>query len=266
MIAGAFSSHLEEIFRQQAASSLSQTEEDIRRFFLNREYDLRQLANIAPPDQQQPSSTRIAMRGLLHNVESLFRLSAITVSGREWLRVNKFPTGRDEQKTRNLFGSKLYQRPMSELVPFLGNIKRSDDFPLPLVDMALPVKDRRSGQVCGILWAEISFQGIQTLLERYLPTRGKILLVRMENSEILLQADDTREDYTGLEADVLRQVIQTDNDQGSLEKSGVGRTATFFYRKFVVHELPFLLLYYQPNETIYFLADRLATNDPTYSP
>ena len=35
------------------------------------------------------------------------------------------------------------------------------------------------------------------------------------------------------------------------------RAATFFYRKFVINDLPFLLLYYQPNAMIYFLADRL---------
>ena len=49
---GAFSSHQVEIFQQQAASSLSQIEEDIRLFFLTSEYELRQLAVINPPDQQ----------------------------------------------------------------------------------------------------------------------------------------------------------------------------------------------------------------------
>ena len=197
------------------------------------------------------------MRSLLQNVESFFRLSAINVSGREWLRVNKFPTARDEQDLLNLFGSPIYQRPMLELGPFLGNIKRYDDFPLPLIDISLPVKDRKSGEISGIIWAELSFQGIQTLLERYLPAQGKILLIRVENGEVLMQADDTKIDFTTLETEVLQEVMRNSNDQGSLEKSRAGRTATFFYRKFVVKDLPFLLLYYQPNETIYFLADRL---------
>ena len=254
---GAFSKHLVEIFQQQANNSLTQIEEDIRHFFLGKEYELKLLTFISPPDQQQPVASRIALHSLLQNVESIFRISAINVRGREWLRINKFPSSAEEQDLFNLFGSQIYQRPMLELAPFLGNIERYEDFPLPLIDISLPVKDRKSGEISGIIWAKISFQGIQTLLERYLPPRGKILLIRMENGEVLLQADDTKVDYTILQTEVLQEVIRSSNDQGSLEKSLADRAATFFYRKFIVNDLPFLLLYYQPNERIYFLADLL---------
>ena len=255
----AFSSHLVAIFQQQADNSLSQLEEDIRQFLLKREYELRLLAFISPPYQSRPEASRIALRGLLQNVESFFRISAINVNGREWLRVTKFPTARHEQDLLNLFGSPIYQRPMLELAPFLGNIKRYEDFPLPVIDISLPVKDRETGEISGILWAEVSFQGIQTLLERYLPPWGKIQLMRMENGEVLVQADDTKADYTALEKEVQEEVLHSSAEEGSLEKSRNGLQATFFYRKFQVNDLPFLLLYYQPNETIYFLADRLTT-------
>jgi PAS domain S-box-containing protein len=256
---GAFSKHLVEIFQQQANNSLTQIEEDIRLFFLEKEYELKLLTFISPPDQQQPVASRIALHSLLQNVESIFRISAINVRGREWLRINKFPSSAEEQALFNLFGSQIYQRPMLELAPFLGNIERYEDFPLPLIDLSLPVKERKSGEISGIIWAKISFQGIQTLLERYLPSRGKILLIRMENGEVLLQADDTKADYTILQTEVLQEIIRNNNDRGSFEKSLADRAATFFYRKFMVNDLPFLLVYYQPNEKIYFLADRLTT-------
>ena len=253
----AFSSHLVTIFRQQADTSLSQVEEDIRQFLLKREYELKLLTSISPPDQKRPVVSRIALRSLLQNVESFFRLSAINVNGREWLRVNKFPTAHAEQDMLNLFGSPVYQRPMLELAPFYGNINRNEDFSLPTIDISLPFKDRESGEISGIIWAKVSFQGIQTLLERYLPARGKIQLIRMENGDVLAQADDTKVDFTALESEVVQEVMQNSEEEGSLEKSRAGRKATFFYRKFMINDLPFVLLYYQPNETIYFLADRL---------
>jgi PAS domain S-box-containing protein len=255
----AFSRHLVAIFRQQAGNSLAQAEEDIRQFLLKREHELKLLAFISPPDQKRPMASRIALHGMMQNVESFFRLSAINVNGREWLRVNKFPPARHEQDLLNLFGSPIYQRPMLELAPYYGNIKRYDDFPLPVIDISLPIKDRESGEISGILWAEVSFQGIQTLLERYVPAQGKIELIRMENGEVLVQADDTKIDFIALEKEVVQAVRQKSAEEGSMEKSRAGRKATFFYRKFLVNDLPFLLLYYQPNERIYFLADRLTT-------
>jgi len=253
----AFSNHLGAIFRQQAGNSLAQVEEDMRQYLLKREYDLKLMTLISPPDQERPVASRIALRGLLQHVESFFRISAINVNGREWLRINKFPTAHHEPDLLNLFDSPIYQRPMLELTPFYGNIKRYEDFPLPMIDISLPVKDRASGEISGIIWAEISFQGIQTLLERYLPVRGKIQLIRLENNEVLVQADDTKTDFAALENEVRQEVMQNSEEEGSLEKSRSGQKATFFFRKFIVNDLPLLLLYYQPNDRIYFLADRL---------
>lgn len=158
MSTGFFSSHLANIFRQQADNRLSQTEDDIRLFLLNSESQLKLLAAVNPPEEQRPTAAGIA----------------------------------------------------------LGD-----------------------------------------LLQRSLPDRGKVMLINSENCEILAQADGTKTDFTGLETEVIEAVLRNNEEHGWLERGGAGRDATFIYRKFVVNDLGFLLLYYQPNDAIYFLVNRL---------
>jgi len=252
-----FTSHLVHIFRQQADASLSRAEDDLRFFLLNNEYQLKLLATIRPPNQQRPVASRVALRGLLNNIESFFQISAINTNGKEWLRVTKFPTLKDDQGPLNLFNSPVYQQPLLNKAPYLGTITREDNFPLPFINLSVPVKDYRSGRVSGIIWVKISFQGIQTLLERYLPVRGKIMLVGPDNGEVLAQADDTRIDFKAAEKEVIQEVLQNNKKRGWLEKRRANSKATFIYRKITLNDLDFILLYYQPNNTIYFLADQL---------
>jgi PAS domain S-box-containing protein len=253
----AFSDHLGDTFHQQADNQLNRAESEIRFFFINNESHLYLLGAISPPDQQKPDATRLALRGLLQNVVNFFQISAINRTGSEWLRINKFPTGREKTESLNLFSSPVYQYPMLELSTYFGEITWEKDYPLPFQDIAVPFKDRSNRQVAGIIRARLSFQGIQDLLEHYLPARGKIMLVRPDTSEVLAQADDTRTDYRSQEQEVLGVLKQTSKEHGWLKMDQNGHGATFIYRKFIINDRAFLLLYYQPNDTIYFLTNRL---------
>ncbi len=254
-----FSRHMGEMFKQQATGKLLQAEEDIRQFLLISESHLKLLATISPPNQQHPVATRVALAGILQNEESLFGISAVNVRGQEWLRINKFTGTHETTKLTNLFSSPIYQHPMLELRTFLGNITREQGFPLPLLDISIPVKKKESGKISGIIWARLSFQEIQTILERFLPVKGKLMLVKVPSGEILVQADDTRDDFTLLEGEALQKVLSNiDSTEGILGESFDSQLSCG-YRKFTVDGLSFAMLYFQPNTTIYYLADQLKT-------
>ena len=255
----AFSHHMGDMFRQQAAAKLLQAEEDIREFLFISESHLKLMATISPPNQQRPLESKVAMAGILQNEESFFRISAVNVRGQEWLRINKFPDVHAKQKLLNLFSSPIYQHPMLEATAFRGNFSRDEGLPLPMVDISIPVKERRSGEISGILWARISLQGVQTILERFLPNRGKLMLVQVSNGETLVQADDTKRDFTEFEAKALQKVLRNNISQDDLLGGEIAHELSYGYRKFVLDNQKFVLLYFQPNETIYYLANQLRT-------
>ncbi|MDH4320716.1 MAG: ATP-binding protein, partial [Desulfobulbaceae bacterium] len=255
----AFSSHMEDMFRQRAAVNLLQAEEDIRQFLQISESHLKLLAAISPPDEQRPAEARVALSGLLQNEESLFRISAVNVRGEEWLRIHKFPDAQQTEERRNLFSSPIYQQPMLELTTYLGNITWQPGFPLPVLDISIPVKEKQSGKISGIVWAQLSLQEVQTILERLLPTRGKLMLVQVTSGDILVQADDTRRDYTTLETKTREKILRNKASQQGVFNEKYSTELSCGYRKFTVDGVDFALLYFQPNETIYYLADRLKT-------
>ena len=255
----AFSRHMEDMFRQRAAGNMLQAEEDIRQFLQVSESHLQLLAAVAPPTEQRPSEARIALSGLLQNEESLFRISAVNVRGEEWLRINKFPDAHNPEERRNLFSSPIYQQPMLELTTFLGNITWQQGFPLPVLDISIPVKDKQSGEISGIIWAQLSLQEVQTILERLLPPRGKLMLVQASSGDILVQADDTRRDFTRFESETRLKVLHDKGSQQGLLDEKFSAELSCGYRKFTVDGVDFALFYFQPNETIYYLADRLKT-------
>ncbi len=253
----AVTSHLVNIFIEQAETKLAHAEEDIRKFFLASEFNLKMLSNINPPSQQSLDQTRVAMNAILQSMESSFQISAVNVNGREWLRINKFPVSKDEDlPLQNLFSSPIYQQPMLEMTSYLGGIERDIDYPLPFIHLSVPVKNRNTGQVSGVVWSKLSLQGVQAILERYVPTQGKVMLVK-SGHELLAHSDDTRVNFTSLEGEVLQNIFLANKDRGRLEKRFGGHGATFIYRKFTLSKLDLVLLYYQPDETIYYLAKRL---------
>ncbi len=254
-----FSRHMGDMFRQQAASKLIQAEEDIRQFLLVSESHLELLATISPPDQQNPAQARVAMAGLLQNEESLFRISAVNVRGQEWLRINKFPDAKHADKLLNLFSSPIYQQPMLELTTFLGNATWEQGYPLPLLDISIPVKQKQNGEISGIIWARLSLQKVQTILERFLPDQGKLVLVQSPTGKILIQADNTNRNFTPLEVKAIREVVGNQGSQEGLLADELNGELSCGYRKFTVDAQDFALLYFQPNETIYYLADQLKT-------
>jgi len=254
-----FSRHMGDMFRQQAAGKLQQAEQDIRQFLVISESHLDLLSSIAPPDQQHPAAARVALDGLLQSEESIFQISAVNVRGQEWLRINKFPDPQNAEELRNLFSSPIYQQPMLELTPFLGNFSWQQGFPLPLLDISIPVKKKQSGEISGIIWARLSLQGVQTILERFLPVRGKLMLVDAASGALLVQADDTQQDFGSLEAEALQEVLGEKDLQDGLLNGAFDRELSCGYRKFTVDGLDFVLLYFQPNQTIYYLAERLKT-------
>ncbi|MEW6220829.1 MAG: PAS domain S-box protein [Thermodesulfobacteriota bacterium] len=253
----AFSDRLGSIFRLSAEHRLTRLEEDIRAFFLNSEQQLRFLAAVSPPDPARPEASRAALRGLLRLTESFFQASAISANGKEWLRAKKFPLGPDQEPFADLFSSPLYQKPMLELATQLGDVAWRQDFPFPSIDIAVPIQDRRNGEPVGVLCAQLSFQGLQPLLERSVPDDGKVVLARASDGAALVAADDTRADFSDIEAQAMEEALHGGAGKGSITKEGARGGATFFFRKLTLHNRDLVLLYYQPDSTVYFLADRL---------
>ncbi|HIJ79841.1 MAG: ATP-binding protein [Desulfobulbaceae bacterium] len=252
-----FSDHMHDMFKHRAENSLLQTEDDIHQFFINSESHLTLLATISPPNQEAPLAAQIALRGMLQNEESLFRISAIDAKGKEWLRFNKFPESNDDNILLNLFSSPIYQRPMLDRQPYIGSIEHNMDYPLPFFNISVPLKNRQSGTIYGFIWGQFSFQNIQTLLEHYLPKKGKLMLLQLDNHEPLVQADDTADNFDELEQQAIHEIVKNNALQGQFELTSNDRKLSFVYRKFSRNNLDFLLLYYQPNDVIYFLSDRL---------
>lgn len=252
----ALSRHLAGIYRQQAESVLLRLEEDILNFLKQNADNLHFLADNNPPDQTQPTSSKISLNGLLLHAESIFQVSAINANGAEWLRVRKFPSSKEEPLF-NLFSSPIYQGPMLNLTTQFGEIIQQQHYPLPFMNISVPIQDRQSGQPKGVLWGEISFQGIQCLLEHILPSHGKVALIRTVDSKIIASADDTRVSFADLEVEALQEAMQNPAKNDCLEKKRGARAITFVYRKFTIGDNDLLLLYYQPNDTIYFLTNSL---------
>lgn len=252
-----FSRHMDDMFRQQAVAKMLQAEEDIQQFMHISESHLKLLAAISPPTEQNPIAAKMALANLLQTEESFFRISAVNIRGQEWLRINKFPTAHEDEELENLFSSPLYQQPMLELTTFWGNVSWQQGYPLPMLDITIPVKQKLTGKISGILWGRLSLQGVQTILERFLPVNGKLMLVHVSSGKTLVKADDTKHNFTKLEAKALQEVLHREGSMGILENDGDKGLLSCGYRKFSVDDMEFVLLYFQPNETIYYLADRL---------
>ncbi|MDH5297977.1 MAG: ATP-binding protein, partial [Desulfobulbaceae bacterium] len=141
--------------------------------------------------------------------------------------------------------------------PFFGNIHWQEGFDLPFLDISVPVRDKMRGNIAGIIWAQLSFQDIQSLLENHLPERGKIMLFLAGDPKPLAVASDTASDFSALEKEVVHAALSGHEECGWFAKNGNDLGATFTYRKFTINDLSFLLLYYQPDDTIYFLTNRL---------
>lgn len=254
--------YLARVFRQQAVSNLEKAADDIRHSFIDKERQLKFLASTNPPDQKKPEATRVALQLLLHDVEAFFQLSVININGQQWLRLNKFPLEEKEKKPESLFSRPVYQQPILELKTYLGNIQRYKGYPLPFIDMSIPYRNRMTGKISGVIWAQVSFQEIQLILENNIPTKGKLMLVQTENYERLAEADDTDIDYSDLESDALADIMKQKSEKiGTLEKERGDLKVTFFYRLFKLNGLRFILLYYQPNDQIFSLANRLRNNN-----
>ncbi|MFC1524119.1 response regulator, partial [Thermodesulfobacteriota bacterium] len=173
-----------------------------------------------------------------------------------WFRGEKFHVVDKEEKLRNFFNEPIYRKPMLEQEPFLGEITWVDGFSLPFIDVSLPVKDRTNGTVSGIVRGRFSFQTVQTILERYLPPQGKIFLIASDNGATLAAADDTAISFTDQKSAVLEEILQDASKRGRLIKMDKSADGIFIFRKFSVDNHELLLLYFQPHETIYFLANR----------
>ncbi len=255
--ARAFNGYLGELFRQKANSSLSHAEDDIRATLRHSKAQIKLLAALTPPDRRHPADTGVHFHVLLSSDEALFRLAALDAKGNQWLAVDKFPVPERNTGPRNFFSSPLYQRPMLALTTFFGNIGRYGNFPLPFIDISVPTRDHTTNDVNGVIWAKLSFQVIQSILEHHLPRDGKIMLIGADDNITLAQADDTKLDFSPLEQSARKKILAATDNHGWLHQGEADRRATFLYRRFVVNGFAFLLLYYQPDSSIYFLSHRL---------
>ena len=252
---GLFSDYLSDNYRQQAASQLQHLEDGIVSFLLESEAELVALAKNEPPDQKRPDQSRRAFNNFLNHDDSFVRVSAITTNGREWLQLSKYPFPAGSDSPESLFYSPVYQMPLLKMAAYLDYTRIGSDFALPFFDLSIPVKNRQTGQVSGVLWLKIYPQPLQDILEYSLPTAGKIILLRSENNEMILQADDTKEDFAYSEQQIISKIAGDSRANGWLESE----QATFLYRKLSINGLGMTLVYYQPHKNIYYLADRLKT-------
>lgn len=254
-----FTSHLDSLYLSQTETKLIQIEENFRSFIRSMEDQLKFFAAIRPPDESQVTSSRINFLYLLQGSESIFQVSAINTKGREWLRVEQFPSGTDNQLL-NLFSSPIYLQPMLSLAVYTDKVKLTNNFPTPFLDISLPVKIYNTGELSGVLWAKISLQEIQVFLEQFIPVHGKIMLLEGTSGNTLVKADATGKDFIPVEQKIIHNIIKSDRVKGVEKSNQTDLEATFVFRKFTVNNLDFIIVSYQPNEQIYYLANRLNFN------
>ena len=250
-----FSGYLSDNYRQQASSQMQHLEEMLITFLEDSQNELQVLARIEAPDQKHPDQTRRAFNSFLYHDDSLVRISAISNNGREWLQLSKYPFSTGSDTPKSLFYSPVYQMPLLKMAAYLDYSRIEPDFALPFFDLSIPFKNRQTGELSGVLWLKIYPQPLQDILENSLPIAGKIMLLRSENSEVILQADDTKNDFASSEQQIISKIAGNSQTNGWLES----KQATFLYRKFIHNGLGMTLVYYQPHENIYYLADRLKT-------
>lgn len=248
-----FSGYLIDNYRQQTGSKLYHVEENIRYFLEQLEGELRIVAKEELLDPKHPKQSRKALNNFLHHDDSFAAISAITANGREWLRLSRFSLPTEPDAPRNLFYAPVYQVPLLGMKSYVGYSRLEPDFALPFFDISIPVKNRQTGQISGVLWLKSYSQPVQDILEDALPARGKIMLLRSDNNEVIIQADDTRQDYGNSERKALLTISSADQTTGWLESD----QTTFLYRKFNYSGLEMTLVFYQPHQTIYYLANQL---------
>ncbi len=253
---GAFTHYLINISQKQAHNKLYQAEEEIRSFFLNRISQLKLLISLTPPDELNPNTTNSHFRSLLMSEESLFRISALNKNATEWLRINKFSTTEEDQ-LHNYFYDEFYQQLMLKQINIWFDVKWRKDYSLPFLDIVLPVKNNQTGNISGFVRAEFSFQGMQSIMERYVPNQGKVILINALNNNFLSQASENTKDFSNLENELIQEIIQKEKINGWQEKGVGSQTITVTYRKFNFSKGKFLLIYYQPNNAIYYLSNWL---------
>ncbi len=253
-----FSNHLTELYRQEAGKELRQTEKDFLHFLTESETELRLMARSKFIDQTRPEQTRQNLNNFLYHDAAFTEISAITTNGREWLRASKYQDLRESNPPRqSLFYEPLYQKPLLQMEPYFAYSKNDPDFALPFLDLSVPLKNRQTGGVAGVLWLRIYSQPVQDILEDSLPAMGKIMLINSESGEVILQADDTRQDFSGSVKKIIERIKKSTMVNGWLEMES--DRDTFLYRKFSYNGLGMTLVYFQPHQKIYFLADQLKT-------
>ena len=251
---GTFSSHLEEEYRNKAETSLNQAQEDIEHFFKESVDHLDELGHILPLDSTDFSPSTGLLNVILEHVETFFQIAIINANGIEIVKVEKFPTQNPSKEISNLFSSPIYQTPMLENAPYIGSLLHDPNYSLPLFSLAVPYRNKLNGLTTHVLSAQVSFQDIQSILERYLPVDGKIMLVNADNLETIILADSTKEDFSILETSLLKEKqCYNESAPNYVQLEANGLKATFFQKSFRINRLKICLIYYQPNPTIYFL-------------
>nr|MBF0221169.1 hypothetical protein [Desulfobulbaceae bacterium] len=254
-----FREHINNLYLSRTETELIQIEKNFRSFISDMEAHLKFFAAIQPPDESQASRTRISFTHLLQGSESIFQVSAINTNGREWLRVEQFPS-ETGNKLLNLFTSPIYLQPMLNLSFYIDKISFSTNFPIPFIDISLPIKVLRTGELSGVLWAKVSFQVVQGFLEQFIPDQGKILLLDGASGNTLVKADATEKEFLSVEQLMIKDIINNKELIGVSKSTQTGFEATFVFRKFTIKDLNFVLVYYQPDDQIYYLANRLDFN------
>jgi len=254
--ASAFSEHFRALYRSQTRERLYQAEKDIIHYFQNIESELYLLTTVVPWDEENSPECIVPMHSLLDHVGELLHLSVLNSEGREWKRVEKYPTNKLPVSLGDYTNSDIYNMPMEKHISFWGNIDWFPNDRFPLIDVSVPISSRSGDQLAGVLWGRLSFRGIVPLLKRYISEEVKIVLIS-ESAGVLVGSDDEITNYFRVQLSEFKAVDLMTEKYGWLDKQHDRKDTTLIYSKFSYGNLDYILIYSQPEEVIGLLTDKL---------
>ena len=107
-------------------------------------------------ENKTPEEYRYVLNAFLRNFEGIIDFTLVARNSFEITRVNKYKSLKEKRK-KIYFKSPFYQFVLAKKKPFLGNNRISKLTSEPIVDVAVPVKNRYTGKIWAIL--KITFSG-----------------------------------------------------------------------------------------------------------
>lgn len=247
-------SYLAKTFSDKTLTDMVYLERYVKQYFHEIESSLSLLTRLTPPNPKNIQESKMIMDVYLNRLPEVHRVSAIDLTGEEWIRLNKFNTEEIDKEFLSLFYSPIYKVPMLQNKIYLGEINSIDYSDENLMDISLPIKNLETGKTSGVIWIKLSFQNIYDLLEQSLPVQGKIMLIY--KGEVLVEADSSSV-YQWNDSELIKKIKSLEDKTGTIEFEQNGKKTTLSFRTFNIDDKHFKLLLVQPNEIIYSLVRTL---------